>query len=174
MNSENGSEFDFNEDDGHLSSLLENQTRPQFSKDQNADPVTEKGIENRLEFELSKIEEEDAISTNNQITKSMGEQVSASTYFSCLFSYLAVIAIMAISIDDLTFIFGFIAGVSETFLNFIFPACFAYLAAIKTGHKLSLFNKVTIFMFGGIGVAFFFVANYFNVLKMCRGESPSH
>jgi len=136
--------------------------------------VSKKDIENRLEFELSKIEEEDVISTNNQVTKSMGEQVSSKTYYTCLFSYLAVIAIMAIAIDDLTFIFGFIAGVSETFLNFIFPACFAYLAARKTGNKLSLFNKVNIIMFGMVGVAFFFVANYFNVLKIVRGETPTH
>ena len=129
MNSDHGSEFDFNDNESHLSSLLENVTRPQFSKDIDVEPVSKKDIQNRLEFELSKIEEEDNISTNNQITKSMGEQVSTTTYYTCLFSYLAVIAIMSIAIDDLTFIFGFIAGVSETFLNFIFPACFAYLAA---------------------------------------------
>ena len=96
-------------------------------------------INERLELELSKIEEEDAESVINRVTKSMGEQVSKQTYYVTLFSYLSIIVVMAITISDLTFIFGFIAGVSETFLNFIFPACFAYLAAQKTGNHLSIF-----------------------------------
>ena len=143
MLNDNNSDFDFNETENdadtesNTSSLLDKLVRPVNGGATNTAANTTKAvktvekmdIDQRLELELSKIEEEDAESVLNQVTKSMGEQVSQKTYYTTLFSYLAIIVVMAITISDLTFIFGFIAGVSETFLNFIFPACFAYLAA---------------------------------------------
>jgi len=36
MNSDHGSDFDFNDEESHLSSLLDNVVRPQFSKDNDA------------------------------------------------------------------------------------------------------------------------------------------
>lgn len=89
MLNDNHSDFDFNETENgadtesQMSSILDRVVRP-VEGDTNTPNATKKSlqtvekmdIDQRLELELSKIEEEDAESVVNHVTKSMGEQVS--------------------------------------------------------------------------------------------------
>lgn len=56
-------------------------------------------------------------------------------YLLTVFTYLTMVVFAAILIDDLTLIFGIIAGLAECSTVFILPSIF-YLVACNKEHKL--------------------------------------
>ena len=114
-----------------------------------------------------------------------------SVYLVCIFVYLILVACAAILIDDLTLIFGIIAGVAECTTVFILPSIF-YLVACRQEDKKheeyerlvslgQLPNKDRLRKKGGktatrllvyvyliFGIVYFIISNYFNFAKMVR------
>lgn len=97
-------------------------------------------------------------------------------YYTISISYAAAIVLGALYIDDLTFIFGMIAAFSESMLNFVFPALIVLVGAkhlIDAGERKnegrckSLERWATI-IFMSLGITYFFVSNYFNLMKFTR------
>jgi hypothetical protein len=82
------------------------------------------------------------------------------TYYSVCFTFLLAIIISAILIDDLTVIFGMIAACSESLLNFVFPGLFFIIGAKNP--------KPTVIGFVGLGLIYFMVSNYYNLIKVYR------
>ena len=111
------------------------------------------------------------------------------------YGFLALIAFLAICIDDLTLVFGIIAGLAESASVFILPSIL-YLVASKieakrieeeqaAAHQPLLQNddmkrkiskpksggpltKVAIWAFMIVGGVYFSLSNYFNVVKIMR------
>jgi hypothetical protein len=81
------------------------------------------------------------------------------------FTYLLGIVGGALAVNDLNFIFGMIAAFNESNLNFVFPGVFFLKAAFYTGNKQT-WVKTSAGVFAIIGVFYFFVSNYFNIIKV--------
>ena len=94
------------------------------------------------------------------------EDTDPATYYSVCCGYLLAIVATALAIDDLTFIFGIVAAISESMLNFILPSLL-----VMFGPKLPLSNKMIVCLFGMTGLSYFVLSNYFNVLKISRQAS---
>lgn len=96
------------------------------------------------------------------------------TYYAVCFSFIFALLVGSINIDDLTLIFGMIAAFSESTLNFVFPGLFFIIGTVYFRHSgrqqkrvkfLDLISLIPVVIFVSIGVAYFFVSNYFNFLK---------
>jgi len=87
--------------------------------------------------------------------------------------YLLVICFTACIVDDLTLVFGFLSGIAECLITFILPSIF-YCYAVNRTHRYNknrrfrLRDKLAIAFFFTIGVAYFCVSNYYNVVKILR------
>ena len=80
-----------------------------------------------------------------------------------------MITVAAILIDDLTLVFGLIAGVSECLIVFILPSIFFLVAYRRTKHPgVSFAWVISAVLFGLLGVVFFILTNYLNVKKLIR------
>ena len=113
-------------------------------------------------------------------------------YFVTCFGYLLVVALAAIFIDDLTLIFGIIAGLAECTTVFILPSVL-YLVACHNERKAwreyetakqsgsdsvpkkprskkggSNFAIFGVYLYLAAGTIYFFVSNYFNFAKILR------
>ena len=114
-------------------------------------------------------------------------------YYTICFTYLTGVCVAAILIEDLTLVFGIIAGVAECTTVFILPALF-YLQACKmeAAGKLphqdplmqgllekkktkvnkkrggSLAAKIGVVIFMLSGITYFCLSNYFFVMKVRR------
>jgi hypothetical protein len=75
---------------------------------------------------------------------------------------------LAVCIDDLTLVFGFISAFAEASVSFIFPGLFYFIGARKTHKKVPITLLLGSLAFSFFGVAYFFVSNYFNFLKLMR------
>ena len=112
-------------------------------------------------------------------------------YFVVIFVYLTTVIFAAILIDDLTLIFGIIAGLAECTTVFILPSIFyliashkerkeeaEYLAAVQAGKRLprkprakkggSPLILAAVYVYLSLGVVYFCVSNYFNFAKILR------
>lgn len=113
-------------------------------------------------------------------------------YLSC-FGYLALIGVAAILIEDLTLIFGIIAGLAECCTVFLLPSIF-YLKACSLEEKKfanvadserepllskggeqrkkrlggGLFTKMFVVVFMAIGLCYFCTSNYFLMKKIFK------
>ena len=98
-------------------------------------------------------------------------------YLLAVLSYLILCTMGAILINDLTLIFGIIAGLAECSTVFILPSIF-YLKACKmvsgkgeqgqagaVGGWLTIIGAYVYLLFG---IFYFCVSNYFNFSKMLR------
>ena len=98
-------------------------------------------------------------------------------YLLAVLSYLILCTMGAILINDLTLIFGIIAGLAECSTVFILPSIF-YLKACKMvsgkgeqgqagagGGWLTIIGAYVYLLFG---IFYFCVSNYFNFSKMLR------
>ena len=118
------------------------------------------------------------------------EDLPYSVYIFVCFAYLALVMLAAIFIDDLTLIFGIIAGLAECSAVFILPCVFylvachrerkeheAYQDALLRGLRTKKPSKkkgggpLTIFfvyVYLICGVCYFTISNYFNFVKVFR------
>ena len=119
------------------------------------------------------------------------EELPNWVYLLVCFAYLTVVACSAIFIDDLTLIFGIIAGLAECTTVFILPSIFylvacrqeatlheAYQTALSTGSPLPKRprskkggSRVAIFfvyLYLICGCVYFSFSNYFNFAKIFR------
>ena len=108
-------------------------------------------------------------------------------YLTICFVYLIIVSCAAIFINDLTLIFGIIAGLAECTTVFILPAVF-YLIACRMEDKRyegkekaqslmkkprkkkggGLFTRIGVSLYMGLGLAYFCVSNYFLLTKIFR------
>ena len=113
-------------------------------------------------------------------------------YLLTCFAYLLVVALAAIFIDDLTLIFGIIAGLAECTTVFILPSIFylvschrerkaweEYERALQSGSEnlpkrprskkggsgLAIF---CVYIYLLAGTVYFFISNYFNFVKILK------
>ena len=77
---------------------------------------------------------------------------------------------MAVFIDDLTLVFGFISAFAEASVSFIFPGLFYFISVRKTHKKVPKTLLIGSLAFSFFGIAYFFVSNYFNFIKLVRGQ----
>ena len=98
-------------------------------------------------------------------------------YIVVCFTYLILVSMAAIFIDDLTLIFGIIAGLAECSTVFILPSIF-YLVACnkedKQQHSRSkkgggILIRIGVYIYLCMGLAYFGISNYFNIIKIVRG-----
>ena len=93
-------------------------------------------------------------------------------YYGLSITYAVAIVIGALNIDDLTFIFGMIAAFSESMLNFVFPSLIMLVGAKhlteKENGRCSSVEKHATLAFMSLGIVYFFVSNYFNIMKFAR------
>lgn len=90
------------------------------------------------------------------------------TYYGVTFTFLTCIVLAALSLDDLSLIFGMIAAFSESMLNFVLPGLFFLtgLAYVGEDHRTGLKLCASLFTF--LGLAYFSISNYFNFIKFTR------
>ena len=98
-------------------------------------------------------------------------------YLLVVLAYLTVCTMGAILINDLTLIFGIIAGLAECSTVFILPSIF-YLKACKmvsskgeqgqAGAGGGWLTIVGVYVYLLFGIFYFCVSNYFNISKMMR------
>ena len=74
--------------------------------------------------------------------------------------------IMAFMISDLTLIFGFVSAFSEATVSFVFPGMFFVIGAKVAKKDVPRYQIIGALAFSGFGIAYFFVSNYFNLMKM--------
>lgn len=58
--------------------------------------------------------------------------VNNKIFYSVVFGMFITQSILAITIDDLTLVFGFISAFAEASVSFIFPGLFYFIGAKKT------------------------------------------
>lgn len=138
----------------------------------------------------------DAVSTSFVSHSVVGEVkpedlVPACAYYTVIFAYLTTVIFAAIFIDDLTLIFGIIAGLAECTTVFILPSIFyivasrnerkeeeKYLDAVQAGHLLPRKSRTrkggspctiaAVYVYLFLGVTYFGLSNYFNFAKVFR------
>lgn len=118
------------------------------------------------------------------------DQLPYGIYLLTCFSYLLVVALAAIFIDDLTLIFGIIAGLAECSTVFILPSVFYLIACHrekvqwteyenansqglpakkpKTNRGAGKFGIFCVYLYMTAGIAYFSISNYFTVSKIFR------
>ena len=91
-------------------------------------------------------------------------------------AYLCAICATACAVDDLTLVFGFLSGISECLITFILPSVF-YFTALKRERPQGYSKKppvsrwrekLAVGLFFTVGVLYFCLSNYFNVVKIVR------
>ena len=87
------------------------------------------------------------------------------TYYSVVFIFLGCICAAALSINDLSLIFGMIAAFSESMLNFILPGLF-FLSGLHILEIDSFPKKMISRLFTFLGLAYFVISNYYNYIKV--------
>ena len=97
-------------------------------------------------------------------------------YILVCFIYLIMVSLAAIFIDDLTLIFGIIAGLAECSTVFILPSIFYLVACNKedTQHARQkkgggILIRIGVYIYLCMGLAYFGISNYFNIIKIVRG-----
>ena len=138
---------------------------------------------------------EDAFSTSFVSQSVKGEvkpedELPRIVYLTVIFTYLLIVALCAIFIDDLTLIFGIIAGLAECTTVFILPSIF-YLIAVRQEKKKhadyelakqegragkrppskkggNLFVIICVYVYLSCGIFYFAISNYFNFAKIFR------
>ena len=90
------------------------------------------------------------------------------TYYSVVFIFLGCIIAAALSINDLSLIFGMIAAFSESMLNFILPGLF-FLSGLHFLEIDSFPKKMISSLFTFLGLAYFVISNYYNYVKIMGG-----
>ena len=87
---------------------------------------------------------------------------------------MPLICLTACVVNDLTLVFGFLSGIAECLITFILPSIFYYKALKMEGNNKSKvgpaawWEKTLVALFFAFGVAYFFVSNYYNVVKIMR------
>ena len=89
------------------------------------------------------------------------------TYYSVCLSFIGAIFLTALYTKDLALVFGIIAAFSEILLITVFPGLF-YLTGLDYIGIHSIFQKVIVSVFIGLGLAYFGISNYFNYWKCFR------
>ena len=69
--------------------------------------------------------------TKNELIRPVEDEVSKRVHTIVVLVLLISICIVALSIDDLTVLFGIIGAFSEAVTNFILPGLFIYMTANK-------------------------------------------
>ena len=87
------------------------------------------------------------------------------TYYSINYVSLLVLITSACFIDDLSLIFGIIAGCSESMMDYVFPGLF-FICSMKYVNKKNWKLKALVVLFILIGISIFLVSNYLNVRKL--------
>jgi hypothetical protein len=87
------------------------------------------------------------------------------TYYGVVFGFLGCIIAAALTINDLSLIFGMIAAFSESMLNFILPGLF-FLNALHYLYIESFPKKMLSSLFVFLGLAYFVTSNYYNYKKV--------
>ena len=96
----------------------------------------------------------------------VSERVSNTIYYTYTIGLFTLEVICAILIDDVTLIFGFVAAITESMLNFIIPASF-YLISLKLSkNKPDKILQIGSYVFIFLGVSIFVALNYHNILKI--------
>jgi hypothetical protein len=90
------------------------------------------------------------------------------TYYIVTFAFLFAICAAALSLDDLSLIFGMIAAFSESMLNFVLPGLFYMTGLAFIGDNDRPIAKLAASLFTFIGLAYFVISNYFNYVKFMR------
>jgi hypothetical protein len=92
--------------------------------------------------------------------------VSKRLYFTVTITLFTIQAIFAILIDDITIIFGFIASISESMINFLLPSTFYIVSCYVSKKKPNPLLLIGSIVYLGIGITLFFMVNYHNVKKI--------
>ena len=101
--------------------------------------------------------------------------INETTYYLTSFAYLAALCTSACFIDDLTLVFGVLAGVSECIIVFILPSVFYYISvrkarieAARTGKEdeVKRGEMQAVALFFALGICYFTLSNYFNIMKL--------
>ena len=90
------------------------------------------------------------------------------TYYLVTFLFLFSICVAALALDDLSLIFGMIAAFSESMLNFVLPGLFFMTGLAFIGDTERPGAKLAASLFTFLGLAYFVISNYFNVIKFLR------
>jgi len=108
----------------------------------------------------------------NQINKisEIDKPASNIIFYSVVFGMFITQNLLALSIDDLTLVFGFISAFAEASVSFIFPGLFYFIGARKALKKVSKTLLLGSLAFSFFGVAYFFISNYFNFIKLMRNQ----
>ena len=118
------------------------------------------------------------------------DEIPKYIYFIVIFTYLIVVALCAIFIDDLTLIFGIIAGLAECTTVFILPSIFYIIAVGQEKKKHAEYEEAKregrpakrppskkggnwfviamVYIYLTCGCVYFGVSNYFNFAKIFR------
>ena len=78
---------------------------------------------------------------------------------------LVFIVTTACCVDDLSLVFGIIAGCNESMMDFVFPGVF-FICGLKYANKTNLRLTLVVVMFIFVGVSIFVASNYFNLKKV--------
>ena len=106
---------------------------------------------------------------------------------SICFGYLILVSCAAIFIDDLTLIFGIIAGLAECTTVFILPALLYLIACREEDKKYErsqksrslskrpmkrqgggMFTRISVGLFMVMGISYFCLSNYYLMVKIFR------
>ena len=114
------------------------------------------------------------------------DELPAWLYYVVCFTYLVVVALSAIFIDDLTLIFGIIAGLAECTTVFILPSILYLVACRQEDRRIaeakakqpaklhhhrtpkagSTFVRVCVCVYMALGLSYFCISNYFLLKKI--------
>ena len=116
------------------------------------------------------------------------DQLPYGIYLLSCFSYLIVVALAAIFIDDLTLIFGIIAGLAECSTVFILPSVFYLIASHREKTQWAAYNEAKsqgmpykrpktnraagpigtfgVYLYMTAGITYFGISNYFTFAKI--------
>lgn len=127
-----------------------------------------KQLTQRLMDPEHSLETEDMIQTNSD-QSAISDRVDNFTYYLSVFFLFTLQALLAIFINDLTFIFGIIAAFTECTISFTLPGLMYVISAKKAKVPLSFWKKTGAMMFSLFGVLYFCVSNYFNFKNLDLG-----
>ena len=106
------------------------------------------------------------------------DELPAWLYYLVCFTYLVIMALSAIFIDDLTLIFGIIAGLAECTTVFILPSILYLVACVQEDRKHllmkrqrpkkggNMFIRVCVCIYMALGLIYFSISNYYLMLKI--------
>ena len=104
------------------------------------------------------------------------EEIGDFTYYLSSILYLVAMCLSASMIEDLTLVFGVMAGVSECIIIFILPTTFFFIALgiqksrgqLVGKEEVSLCQKAGVAAFFFAGIIYFMLSNYYNIVKIDR------